>query len=124
MKKDNSHSTYASRTMYWSGPIIAGLRHLPRAALHRRRRQSPATFEGDVYDNVIAGFQTCLDLRLLHLRHGLLCMHLYHGIWSMFQSLGINHPRYTPHAQESRRGLRLARRHRQHFHPHRGAGRS
>ena len=26
----------------------------------------------------------------------LLCMHLYHGLWSMFQSLGISHPRYTP----------------------------
>jgi succinate dehydrogenase / fumarate reductase cytochrome b subunit len=23
-------------------------------------------------------------------------MHLYHGLWSMFQSMGINHPRYTP----------------------------
>ena len=26
----------------------------------------------------------------------LLCMHLYHGLWSMFQTLGVNHPRYTP----------------------------
>jgi len=26
----------------------------------------------------------------------MLCFHLYHGLWSMFQSLGINHPRYTP----------------------------
>jgi len=23
-------------------------------------------------------------------------MHLYHGIWSMFQTLGFSHPRYTP----------------------------
>ena len=26
----------------------------------------------------------------------LLSMHLYHGLWSMFQSLGFSHPRYTP----------------------------
>jgi succinate dehydrogenase / fumarate reductase cytochrome b subunit len=26
----------------------------------------------------------------------LLCAHLYHGIWSMFQSVGISHPKYTP----------------------------
>ena len=26
----------------------------------------------------------------------LLCMHLYHGLWSMFQSLGFSHPSYTP----------------------------
>ncbi len=29
----------------------------------------------------------------------LLCLHLYHGLWSMFQSLGIAHPRYTPMLQ-------------------------
>jgi succinate dehydrogenase / fumarate reductase cytochrome b subunit len=29
----------------------------------------------------------------------LLCLHLYHGVWSMFQSLGFNHPRYTPRLQ-------------------------
>jgi succinate dehydrogenase / fumarate reductase cytochrome b subunit len=23
-------------------------------------------------------------------------MHLYHGLWSMFQSVGFSHPRYTP----------------------------
>ncbi len=26
----------------------------------------------------------------------LLGTHLYHGVWSMFQSLGVSHPRYTP----------------------------
>jgi succinate dehydrogenase / fumarate reductase cytochrome b subunit len=26
----------------------------------------------------------------------LLGLHLYHGLWSMFQSLGFYHPRYTP----------------------------
>jgi succinate dehydrogenase / fumarate reductase cytochrome b subunit len=26
----------------------------------------------------------------------MLCYHLYHGLWSMFQSLGFSHPVYTP----------------------------
>ena len=26
----------------------------------------------------------------------LLGLHLRHGLWSMFQSLGMNHPRHTP----------------------------
>ena len=26
----------------------------------------------------------------------LIGFHLSHGIWSMFQSLGFSHPRYTP----------------------------
>ena len=25
----------------------------------------------------------------------LLCLHLYHGVWSMFQSVGVSRPRYT-----------------------------
>ena len=45
----------------------------------------------------------------------LLCMHLYHGLWSMFQSLGISHPRYTPQAEEGRGDLRHSDRHRQHL---------
>jgi succinate dehydrogenase / fumarate reductase, cytochrome b subunit len=31
----------------------------------------------------------------------MLCYHLYHGLWSMFQSLGFNHPVYTPWLQIS-----------------------
>jgi succinate dehydrogenase / fumarate reductase cytochrome b subunit len=25
----------------------------------------------------------------------MLALHLYHGAWSMFESLGINHPKYN-----------------------------
>jgi succinate dehydrogenase / fumarate reductase cytochrome b subunit len=46
--------------------------------------------------NVIAGFQQPLVSAFYILAIMLLCMHLYHGLWSMFQSVGLNHPRYTP----------------------------
>jgi succinate dehydrogenase / fumarate reductase cytochrome b subunit len=26
----------------------------------------------------------------------MLLLHLYHGAWSMFQTMGASHPRYTP----------------------------
>src|SRR5215469_6367577 len=58
VKKVNAHSTYASRTMVWSGPIILAfvifhLLHLTFGVVH-----PGATFvEGDVYSNVVAGFQ-------------------------------------------------------------------
>jgi hypothetical protein len=26
---------------------------------------------------------------------GALCLHIYHGVWSVFQTLGANHPRYN-----------------------------
>jgi succinate dehydrogenase cytochrome b subunit len=46
--------------------------------------------------NVIAGFTNPAISGFYILAMILLCMHLYHGLWSMFQSLGFSHPRYTP----------------------------
>jgi succinate dehydrogenase / fumarate reductase cytochrome b subunit len=46
--------------------------------------------------NVIEGFSNPLISGFYILAIVLLCTHLYHGLWSMFQSLGISHPRYTP----------------------------
>ena len=88
VKKDNSHSSYASRTMYWSGPIIL--------ALTLGVAQPDGFVEGSVYANVVHGFQNPLISGFYVLAMVLLCMHLYHGLFSMFQSLGAHHPNYTP----------------------------
>lgn len=96
-KKDNIASSYASRTMYWSGPILLAfiiyhLLHLTAGVIH------PGTdfVEGDVYHNVVAGFQVWWVSAWYILSMILLGLHIRHGAWSMFQSLGINHPRHTP----------------------------
>ena len=39
-RKEAINSSYASRTMYWSGPIVTRLHHLPPASVHRRYRSS------------------------------------------------------------------------------------
>ena len=49
-----------------------------------------------MYGNVVASFQLIPVAGFYILAMLLLCLHLYHGLWSMFQSLGIAHPRYTP----------------------------
>ena len=49
----------------------------------------------DVRHNVIAGFQNPAISAFYIIAMVLLCMHLYHGIWSMFQSMGVSHPRYS-----------------------------
>ncbi len=94
-KKDNSHSTTASRSMYITGPMIAAfvvyhLLHLTVGAVH------PQFSETDVYSNVVFGFQHWPVSLVYTIAIGLLCLHLRHGIYSMFQTLGIAHPRYTP----------------------------
>lgn len=94
-KKKNSHSSIASRTMYYSGPVIAAfvvyhLLHLTLGTVH------PHYSDTDVYANVVYGFlQWPVSLSYI-IAVGLLCLHLRHGIWSMFQTLGFNHPVYTP----------------------------
>jgi succinate dehydrogenase / fumarate reductase, cytochrome b subunit len=95
MKKQNVGSTYASRTMYWSGPIIAAflIYHL----MHLTWGTAGLPFEElRPYENMIAGFSKPPVSVAYLIAIILLAMHLYHGLWSLFQSLGFSHPRYTP----------------------------
>ena len=90
-------SSYASRTMYWSGPIVLAfiifhLLHLTAGYIHPEYQ----FIDGDVYHNVVAGFQVWWVSLWYIFAIVLLGLHLRHGIWSAFQSLGMNHPRHTP----------------------------
>ncbi len=89
-------SSYASRTMYWSGPIVLAfiifhLLHLTAGYIH----PGAAYIEGDVYHNVVSGFQVWWVSLSYIVAVSLLGLHLRHGLWSMFQSLGIHQPQYT-----------------------------
>jgi succinate dehydrogenase / fumarate reductase, cytochrome b subunit len=97
IRKVNAHSTYASRTMVWSGPIILAfvifhLLHFTFGTVH----PGGAFIEHDVYHNVVTGFQVWPVSLFYIVAMIMLCYHLYHGLWSMFQTLGISHPVYTP----------------------------
>lgn len=91
----SSASTYASRTMYWSGPIIAAfvVYHLMQFTFGAGGTPFDPT---DPYGNVVEGFRNPAIAGFYVLAMALLCLHLRHGLWSMFQSLGLNHPRMTP----------------------------
>jgi succinate dehydrogenase / fumarate reductase cytochrome b subunit len=100
-KKADPGGSYASRTMRWGGLIIAAfvifhVLHLTVGAVLPIEEVGGDPTKPDVYNNVIHGFQNVGVSAFYILAMGLLCMHLYHGIWSMFQSLGLFHPRYTP----------------------------
>lgn len=85
---------YAARTMRWSGYLIAfyivfHLMHLTWGNVHHD------FVLGNPYANLVSGFQV-LPIALVYIAANLLLgMHLYHGLWSMFQSLGLNHPSYN-----------------------------
>jgi succinate dehydrogenase / fumarate reductase, cytochrome b subunit len=88
------HTTYASRTMRWGGVIILlfviyHLLHFTTGTVH------PDFQEGAVYHNVVAGFQVWYVSLFYIVAQMALGLHLYHGLWSLFQSLGWNHPRFN-----------------------------
>ena len=95
VKKKATESSYASRTMYWSGPIILAfvIYHLLDLTAGI---VNPHFITGDAYGNVIRSFHVIPVAAFYIFGILLLCTHLYHGLWSMFQSMGIYHPRYTP----------------------------
>lgn len=93
-KVERVEADYASRTMRWGGVIIAlfvvyHLLHLTTGDVH-------ADFiAGDVYHNVVVAFSRPLVALVYIVAVTALGFHLYHGLWSMFQSLGWNHPRFN-----------------------------
>ncbi len=89
---DNIQATYASRTMRWGGAILLAfivfhILDLTLGAAH------VGDFEdGKVYDNSISGFSNPVVTLAYTVAIGALCFHLFHGIWSMFQTIGANRP--------------------------------
>ncbi|MBN1771505.1 MAG: succinate dehydrogenase cytochrome b subunit [Deltaproteobacteria bacterium] len=90
-------TTYAARTMRWGGPIIGvfvvyHLLHFTTGQLH----PSAPWFNGtDVYNNVVYGFQVPWTAAVYLVAVLMVGLHLYHGVWSMLQTVGAAHPRYN-----------------------------
>ena len=95
VKKRPAGSDYASRTMYWSGPIVAAfvIYHLMQFTFGVGGTPYHAF---DAYGNVIEGFRVPIVSLFYIVAMALLCMHLRHGLWSLFQTLGFYHPKHTP----------------------------
>jgi len=90
---------YAARTMRWGGVLIFlyvvyHLLHLTWGTVHPDFM--PADAAGHhAYHNLVAGLANPLVAGVYILANLVLGFHLYHGLWSLFQSLGWNHPRYN-----------------------------
>ena len=90
-------ANYASRTMRWSGVIFFAFLVFHLADLTWGiEPAAPEVWErGEVYANFVATFSRAPVTFFYVVSMVLLGVHLYHGAWSMFQSLGINHPRFN-----------------------------
>lgn len=94
-KYDNDLAfSYASRTMVWGGVIILlfvvyHIMHLTLGTAH------PDFNHADPYHNFVVGFSS-VPVSLAYIGAMIpLGFHMYHGFWSMTQSLGADNPAYA-----------------------------
>jgi succinate dehydrogenase cytochrome b subunit len=118
--KKYREATLTSRTMIWTGLVILAfvLFHLAhytfgivqpvpvRDEQGVVKYESPLKLEDvknvqdpkrqDVYAMTVYGFRNPVISLLYIVSMALLAFHLSHGVQSLFQSLGLNHPRWSP----------------------------
>jgi succinate dehydrogenase / fumarate reductase cytochrome b subunit len=93
--QDYLAADFASRTMRWTGPIIGLYIIFHLADLTWGVLPWTDYVRGDPYHNITDSFGN-LPIALLYIGANLaLALHIFHGTWSLFQSLGINNPRYN-----------------------------
>src|SRR5712691_710462 len=96
-QRDYVSATYAARTMRWGGVIILLFIFYHLAHLTFGGHVAPMQFiKDDPYHNVVAGFQVWWVSAIYIIANLALGLHLYHGLWSMFNSVGVNHPKFNP----------------------------
>ncbi len=93
-EKKNEKASLASTTMRISGVVVLAflvyhLLHLTFGTVH------PDFKPHDAFHNFVAGFKNPLASGAYIVGMVLLGFHLWHGVWSWMQSLGLNHPRYN-----------------------------
>lgn len=89
-------ASYASRTMRWSGVIVAIflLWHLADLTWGVTP-MAPETWEAGAVEANLIGSLSRGGVAILYIVANLLLgIHIYHGAWSLFQSLGLAHPAY------------------------------
>jgi succinate dehydrogenase / fumarate reductase, cytochrome b subunit len=87
-----SSTTVAATTMWWGGLlllafIIFHILHFTTGQLHFQ-----GFVEGRVYANVYYAFKVWYIGLIYVVAMCALCLHLYHGAWSLFQTLGLDNP--------------------------------
>jgi succinate dehydrogenase / fumarate reductase cytochrome b subunit len=88
---DYQMASAASTSMWYTGLfllvyIFYHIAHLTIGTAH------PAFEHGAVYQNVYVAFTSPLSLFIYTIGMGAIGFHLYHGAWSLFQTLGLDSP--------------------------------
>ncbi len=95
-KHQDMATDYAARTMYWSGPIL-----LLFVVYHLLHFTILPAHPGEVYRNVVEGFQNPWIAGVYITGNIALGFHIFHGIFSAAQTLGANHPRFNAYRRDA-----------------------
>ncbi|HAP77942.1 MAG TPA: succinate dehydrogenase, partial [Acidimicrobiaceae bacterium] len=96
--RDYQVATFASRTMRWTGIIVFlfiiwHLADLTWGFANNWGAEGEFV-RGHAYDNVVRSFER-VPVSVLYIVANLaLGTHLFHGVWSLFQSMGWNNPKF------------------------------
>ncbi len=99
---DTSVVTYAGRSIVLTGVLVLAFAvyHLLHFTLFATNPEFAQLYDAqgrhDVYRMVVLGFQNVAVSGVYLFSMILLGLHLSHGVTSLFQSLGMNHPSYNP----------------------------
>jgi succinate dehydrogenase / fumarate reductase cytochrome b subunit len=92
--RDYQVANFASRTMRWTGIIVA-LFIVWHLADLTWGWANPDFVRGEVYRNLDASLSRIPVAALYIVANIALGVHLFHGTWSLFQSMGWNNPRFN-----------------------------
>lgn len=82
--------TYSARTMRWGGVLIAGFIILHLLQFTVRVLETGFDSDADAYQMVVLSFQTWWVFIFYAVLMVLIVMHVRHGFWSAFVTLGAN----------------------------------
>ena len=85
---------FASRTMRWTG-IIIGLFLVYHLADLTWGTLNPHFVRGAPYENMVQSFNKWYIAAIYIVANIALGIHIFHGAWAMFHSLGLNNPSYN-----------------------------
>jgi succinate dehydrogenase / fumarate reductase cytochrome b subunit len=85
-------TSYASASMRLTGPVLLAfiiyhILHMTTGTVH------PDFREGAVYHNLVEAFSSVPVVIIYVVAMVMLAFHLWHGVWSLFQTLGFSQPR-------------------------------
>ena len=97
--RDYQVANFASRTMRWTGIIVLAYLVWHLLDLTFGTVNAIGTggefVRGEVYNNIVRSLDRPLVAAFYVVANILLGIHLFHGAWSFFQSLGWNNPRFN-----------------------------